>query len=72
MHEIIALISREIETKPKDAALRFERASLYAQNEHYSEALDDLTLMNALDPQNDLPMALRGSIFRRTGRHARI
>src|SRR5687768_851204 len=70
VHEIIALLSREIEAKPKVASLRFERASLYAQNEHFAEALEDLAQVNALDPQNDLPMALRGSIFRRMGKPA--
>ena len=70
VHQIIALISREIEAKPKMASLRFERASLYAQNDHFKEALEDLDQVNALEPQNDLPMALRGNIFRRMGKPA--
>jgi len=70
VHEIIALITREIEAKPKMASLRFERASLYAQNDHFAEALEDLAQVNALEPGNDLPMALRGNIFRRMGKPA--
>jgi predicted Zn-dependent protease len=71
VHETVAVLSREIETKPKnEAALRFERASLLAQYEHFTEALDDLAKINEIDPGNDRPVALRGHIFRRMGKLA--
>ncbi len=70
VHESIAAISKEIEAKPDKASLRFERASLYAQFDHWTEALDDLAMVNSLEPQNDLPTALRGNILRRSGKPA--
>jgi predicted Zn-dependent protease len=70
VHETIAVLTKEIEAKPGKASLHFERASLYAQFDHFAEALDDLAKVNALEPQNDLPMALRGSILRRSGKPA--
>ena len=68
VHETIAVLSKEIEAKPGKASLHFERASLYAQFDHWTEALDDLAKVNALEPQNDLPAALRGNILRRSGK----
>ena len=70
VHESIAALSKEIEAKPGKASLFFERASLYAQFDHWAEALDDLAKSETLDPQNDLPLALRGSILRRSGKPA--
>ena len=67
VHETIAQISKEIEARPDNAALRLERAGLLAQYEHFQEALADLDRVTALEPANDLPLALRGSILRRTG-----
>ncbi len=70
VHESIAALSKEIEAKPGEAGLFFERASLYAQFDHWEEALADLAQSEALDPKSDLPLALRGSILRRSGRPA--
>jgi tetratricopeptide (TPR) repeat protein len=70
VHEAIVMISKEIEAKPADAGLLCERALLYSQAEHYAEALADLAKADQLDPANDTPMAMRGRIFRSTGRLA--
>ena len=70
VHESIAALSKEIDAKPDKASLHFERASLYAQFDHFTEALNDLAKVNALEPENDLPTALRGNILRRSGKPA--
>ncbi len=70
VHESIAAVSKELEAKPEKAALYFERASLYAQFNHFAEALEDLAKVSALEPENDLPTALRGNILRRSGKPA--
>ena len=70
VHEGILVISKEIDAKPDNAALLCERALLYSQAEHYAEALADLVKATAADPNNDTPMAMRGRIFRSTGRLA--
>ncbi len=70
VHESIAAVSKEIEAKPDKAGLYFERASLYAQFDHFAEALDDLAKVNAIEPENDLPKALCGNILRRSGKPA--
>lgn len=70
VHESIVMISQEIEAKPGDATLRFERASLYAQHEEFAKALEDLAQVNMIEPANDLPLALRGSILRRMGKQS--
>jgi predicted Zn-dependent protease len=70
VHEAILVISKEIDAKPDNAALLCERALLYSQAEHYAEALADLAKATAADPANDTPLAMRGRIFRSTGRLA--
>lgn len=68
VHQVVAMITREIEAKPEDALLRMERATILAQSDHFEEALADLARVNVLEPANEMPRALRGSIYRRTGR----
>lgn len=70
VHESIAVISRELEAKPDQPRLLLERASLYSTYDHWTEALADLDRMQALEPGNDLPLALRAGIYRRSGRPA--
>ena len=70
VHEAILMISKEIEAKPGNAGLLCERALLYSQAEHYPEALADLAKADEADPANDTPTAMRGRIFRSTGKLA--
>jgi predicted Zn-dependent protease len=70
VHEAIVMLSKEIDAKPDNAALLRERALLYSQAEHYAEALADLEKAEKADPANDTPAAMRGRIFKSTGRLA--
>ncbi len=68
VHETIAVLSAEIEANPDEAALLFERASLYAGSAHWSEALADLDRIAALEPENEMQPVLRAAVLRRSGR----
>ncbi len=70
VHQTILALSRELEEKPGNALLLMERAQLYAQYQHYPEALADLEQAERADPTLDTPLALRGTIFRNTGKTA--
>lgn len=70
VHEAIVILSRRMADQPGKASLHFERASLYAQYEHFPEALADLATVWDLEPGHDMALALRGSILRRSGRPA--
>jgi predicted Zn-dependent protease len=70
VHQTIALLSAEIEAKPAPVRLLFERASLYANYDHWTEALSDLDRVAALEPAHELEPSLRASILRRSGKPA--
>jgi predicted Zn-dependent protease len=70
VHQTIALLSAEIEAKPDRAKLLFERAALYANYDHWTEALADLDRVAVLEPAHELEPALRASILRRSGKPA--
>jgi predicted Zn-dependent protease len=70
VHDTIRQISAEIEAQPGNTALRMERAGLYVQYEHFTEALADLDHITVAEPQNEMTAVLRALVFRRTGRAA--
>ena len=70
VHESIMRMSQEIENQPDLPALRMERAGLFSQHGEFEKALKDLAKVSALEPGNDFARALRGEIFRRTGKLA--
>ena len=70
VHEAIAALTGELEAKPGNAKLLFERASLYSTYEHWTEALADLDRVRALEPANAAEPALRANILRRSGQPA--
>ena len=70
VHQAIATLTRELDAQPDSPALLFERASLYAQYEHWTEALNDLDRLRAKKPDYVMEPALRASILRRSGKPA--
>ena len=70
VHGAIVILTRAIADQPSKAALHFERASLYAQFDHFPEALADLAIVETLQPVHDPALALRGNILRRSGKPA--
>ena len=69
-HEAIATLTKEIENRPAEGKLYYERASLWVEHGEYAKALEDLDAVRKLDPANDLQTALRGSVLRRSGQPA--
>ncbi len=70
VHEAIVILTRAIAEQPGKAALHLERASLYAQFDHFPEAIADLALVDTLLPGHDPALALRGNVLRRSGKPA--
>ena len=70
VHQAIATLTRELDAKPDSPALLFERASLYSQYEHWTEAIADLDRLLTLQPEHIMQPALRASVLRRSGRPA--
>jgi predicted Zn-dependent protease len=68
VHEGIVRLTQEIEGRPEAAGLRLERAGLYMHHGEYENALGDLAQVEAVEPGNDFPQALRGEVLRRMGR----
>jgi predicted Zn-dependent protease len=70
VHQAIITLTKELEAKPGSETLLFERAALYAQYEHWTEALADLDNLKTLHPACDREPALRADILRRSGKPA--
>jgi len=70
VHQAIVTLTSELQAKPDSPKLLFERASLYAQYEHWNEALADLDRLKVLDPGGAMEPALRASVLRRSGKPA--
>lgn len=69
-HEAIAALTTELEAKPGNAKLLFERASLYSTYAHWPEALADLDRVRTLEPAHEAEPTLRANILRRSGQPA--
>lgn len=67
-HEVIVVLSRQIQAEPEMAQWRVERAGLYARHGDFQLALADLQQAEALDAGLEVVKALRGRVFYQMGR----
>lgn len=70
VHQAIVTLTKELDAAPGSTKLLFERASLYAQYDHWTEALADLDRLKVVDPNDAMEPVLRASVLRRSGKPA--
>lgn len=67
LHDRLAAISKQIESRPREARLYLQRAEVCRQHEEWKEALADCDTALKLDPSIDMDL-LRGRILLEFGR----
>jgi len=70
VHQAIVMLTEELGAQPENTRLLFERATLYAHYDHWTEALADLDKIAAVEPGHATQPALRASVLRRSGKPA--
>jgi len=63
----LKILNQKIAAAPGDAGLRLSRAALYADEEHFDEALRDVDAALALDPGLSLAHLIRAQVLLATG-----